>query len=396
MALVKMKDLLNHAYHNRYAVGAFEIVSLDFLRAVIEAAETSRSPVILNVVEAHFDLFDIEQLMAAVAHAAKRASVPVAIHMDHCTSLDSIRRAIALGSNSVMFDASQTDFPVNTEKTRRAVELAHSCGVPVEGELGYVAGISGDDGHAAEDSSVYTSVPEAKAYVERTGIDFLAISIGTVHGRTNGKMRFDSGLLMRIKESVNIPFVIHGGSGLSGQQYHKLIDHGVAKINYFTALSELAINQIRTNFARDCDSYREAFAHIKDALVKEVQNCMQVWRSAGRAAEVLMQCGAWQNIEHVIVYNTSSNDLQLIERMMRKGKQQLSSIPGVMRVQVGRAVDERGSYRYCWLIRFAGAEVIENYKTHPVHVEYADSFFRPLAADRITADYEMLDDLELH
>lgn len=395
MALVNMKDLLNHAYHNRYAVGAFEIVSLDFLRAVIEAAETSRSPVILNIVEAHFDLFDIEHLMAAAVHAAKRASVPVAIHMDHCSSLDSVRQAIALGSNSVMFDASQDDFPVNTEKTRQAVELAHGCGVPVEGELGYVAGIAGDDDYVAEESSVYTSVPEAKAYVERTGIDFLAISIGTVHGRTNGKMRLDSGLLTRIKESVNIPFVIHGGSGLTGQQYHKLIDHGVAKINYFTALSELVINQIKANLARNCDSYREAFAHIQDALVNEVQNCMQVWRSAGRAAEVLMQCGAWRNVEHVIVYNTSSNDLQVIEGMMRKGKQQLSSIPGVMNVQVGRSVDERGSYRYCWLIRFASAEVIEIYKTHPVHVEYADSFFRPIAADRVTTDYEMLDDLEL-
>ena len=395
MALVNMKDLLNHAYNNRYAVGAFEIVSLDFLRAVIEAAETSRSPVILNIVEAHFDLFDIEHLMAAVVYAAKRASVPVAIHMDHCSNLDSVQQAIALGSNSVMFDASQKDFPVNTEMTRQAVELAHGCGVPVEGELGYVAGISDDDDDATDESSIYTSVPEAKAYVERTGIDFLAISIGTVHGRMNGKMRLDSGLLTRIKESVNIPLVIHGGSGLTGHQYHKLIDHGVAKINYFTALSELAINQIKANLSRDCDSYRETFAHIKEVLVNEVQNCMQVWRSAGRAAEVLMQCGAWQNIEHVIVYNTSSNDPHVVEGMMRKGKQQLSTIPGVMNVQVGRAVDERGSYRYCWLIRFASAKVIEHYKTHPVHVEYADGFFRPIAADRITTDYEMLDDLEL-
>jgi fructose-bisphosphate aldolase class II len=395
MALVNMKDLLNHAYNNRYAVGAFEIVSLDFLSAVIEAAEKSRSPVILNIVEAHFDMFDVEPLMAAVDHAARRASIPVAIHMDHCSSLDSVQRAIALGSNSVMFDASQEDFPDNTEKTRQAVELAHGCGVPVEGELGYVAGISSDNGDGEEDASVHTSVPEAKAYVERAGIDFLAISIGTVHGPKNGKIRLDTALLARIKESVNIPLVIHGGSGLTGQQYHKLIDCGVAKINCFTALAELAISRMKSNLAGDGASYREAFANIKEALVEEVQNCMQLWRSAGRAAEVLIQCGAWRNVDHVIVYNTSTEEPGVVEGMMRKGKQDLSAIPGVMNVEVGKAVDQHGAYRYCWLIRFTSAKVIDSYKTHPAHVEYADTFFRPIAGDRITNDYEMLDELEV-
>lgn len=395
MALVKMKDLLNHAYNNRYAVGAFEIVSLDFLHAAIEAAEASRSPVILNIVEAHFDLFDVETLMVAVVHAARRATVPVAIHMDHCSSLESVQRAIALGGNSVMFDASQEDFPVNTQRTRQAVALAHGCGVPVEGEIGYVAGISSDEEDVEDDSSVHTSVPEAKAYVERSGIDFLAISIGTVHGRKNDKIRLDSTLLARIRESVSIPLVIHGGSGLTSQQYQKLIDCGVAKINYFTALAELAINQVKSNVTRDCVTYREAFANIKEALVKEVQNCMQVWRSAGRAAEVLMQCGAWRNVEHVIVYNTSTDDPLGIQEMMRKGQQQLSVIPGVINVEVGKAINAQGVYRYCWLIRFASEKVIDSYKTHPIHVDYADTFFRPIAADRITNDYEIVEDLEL-
>jgi len=294
-----------------------------------------------------------------------------------------------------MFDASQEDFPVNTEKTRQAVELAHGCGVPVEGELGYVAGISGDNDDVEEDSSVHTSVPEAKAYVERTGIDFLAISIGTVHGPKNGKIRLDTALLARIRESVNIPLVIHGGSGLTGQQYHKLIDCGVAKINCFTALAELAITQMKGNLADDGATYREVFVNIKEALVEEVQNCMQLWRSTGRAAEVLIQCGAWRNVEHVIVYNTSTDDPLVVDGMMCKGQQQLSTIPGVMNVEVGKAVDEHGTYRYCWLILFASAKVIESYKVHPIHVDYADTFFRPIAGDRITNDYEMRDDPEV-
>ena len=393
MALVNMKDLLNHAYANHYAVGAFEIVSLDFLRAVIAAAEQARSPVILNIVEPHFDLFDVELLMPAVVQAAKRASVPVAVHMDHCTRYDAVQSAIRLGCNSVMYDGANAELPDNIEQTRKAVELAHSCGVPVEGGLGYVAGIKPENGD--EDQSVQTSANEAKVYVERAGVDFLAISIGTVHGQGNGKLRLDFTRLARIYESVNIPLVIHGGTGLSDQQYHKLIDNGVAKINYFTALADLAVEQVRGNLSRKAASYRDMVANVHDTLTAAVLRAMQVWRSAGRAAEVMIQCGTWNNVEHVIVYNTSENDPTVIQIMLRKGKQQLSSIPGVLDVRIGRATDDKSKYRYCWLVRFAHECVIESYKSHPVHVEYADSYFRPIAADRVTNDYEILDDLEL-
>ena len=110
---------------------------------------------------------------------------------------------------------------------------------------------------------------------------------------------------------------------------------------------------------------------------------------------MLVQCSTWNNVEHVIVYNSNESDPSVIQIMLRKGKEQLSSIPGVLDVRIGRATDEKSKYRYCWLIRFAHESVIESYKTHPVHVAYADSYFRPIAADRVTNDYEILDDLEL-
>jgi fructose-bisphosphate aldolase class II len=393
MAMVNMKDLLNHAYDNHYAVGAFEIVNLDFLRAVITAAEQTRSPVILNVVEPHFDLFDVELLMSAVVQAAKRASVPVAINMDHCTSLASVQSAIRLGCNGVMYECDKTFLPENIEHTRQAVELAHSCGVPVEGELGHVAGVKPDNGN--EDQSVQTSANEAEVFVERTGVDFLAISVGTIHGSGNGKPRLDYTRLARINESAKIPLVIHGGTGLSDQQYQKLIENGVTKINYFTALSELVTDQVRNNLADGNGGYRNMIANIHEKMTAAVQRMMQVWRSAGRAAEVMIQCNTWNNVEHVIVYNTSDSDPAVIQIMLRKGKQQLSSIPGVLDVRIGRATDNKNKYRYCWLVRFAHESVIETYKSHPLHVEYADSYFRPIAEDRITNDYEILDDLEL-
>jgi fructose-bisphosphate aldolase class II len=394
MALVNMKDLLLHAYNNRYAVGAFGIVSLDFLQVVIAAAEKARSPVILNLVETHFELFDVELLAPAVVRAAKRAGVPVAVHMDHCSSMDSVHTAIRLGCNSVMYDASDKTFPVNADNTAQVVKLAHSCGIPVEGGLGYVANIDDEAEEPENSSSVHTSIQEAKLYTERTQVDFLAISIGTVHGHIEGKPRLDFNRLSRINQSANVPLVIHGGSGLTEQQYQKLISNGVARINYYTALSETAVKQIHTNLSQGEIPYSKLYANVKKSMTEEVQRCMQIWGSAGRAAEVLIQCSVWRNVEHIIVYNPSTDDAEKISEMLMKGKQDLSKIPGVLEVQIGRSVNPQGKFQYCWLIRFAHEKVVDSYKNHPTHVAYADNQFRALAADRITNDYEMLEDSE--
>ena len=330
--------------------------------------------------------------MAAVEYAAKQASIPVIVHMQ-CSSHDSIRRAISLGSNSVMFDASRQELSDNIEMTRQAVALAHSCGVPIEGVFGDPAEKSFNDAGINNGLSVYKSIPNIKEYVERTGIDFLAIDNSILHGGKKGEIQFDLALLERIREAVDIPLVINGSSSITSDQYHKLIDHGVVQINYFAVLEELAIDQIKANLSHDCDNYRDAFLQINEVLAEEVQNCMEVWCSAGHAVDVLLQCGAWHNVEHVIVYNASTDDKLVIEEVMRKGIQLLSTIPGVRSVKVGKCVNEHGSYSYCWLIRFVNTKIIESYKNHPVHVQYADTFFRPIAADRITNDYEILEDL---
>jgi fructose-bisphosphate aldolase class II len=259
--------------------------------------------------------------------------------------------------------------------------------------MGNVAGINPDN--SDDDQSIQTSATEAKFFVERSGVDFLAISIGTVHGQNNGKLRLDFNRLARINESVDVPLVIHGGTGLSDSQYHKLIDRGVAKINYYTAMAELVVNQVRKNISHEDAGYRDMISNVHEAMTAEVLRVMQVWRSAGRAAEVMIQCKTWNNVEHVIVYNSSESDPSVIQVMLRKGKEQLSGIPGVLDVRIGRAIDHKSKYRYCWLVRFAHESVIEYYKTHPIHVAYADSYFRPIAAERVTNDYEILDDLEL-
>jgi len=162
-----MRDMLDHAYRNNYAVGGFDLVSLDFLEAILDAAEACRSPVILSLAESHFEHYDFELAMAATEKAARRAQVPVAIHLDHGASPDSAVRAINLGCNGIMVDSSNEAFPVNVTHTRKIVEIAHRCGITVEGELGYVAGIEGEDAEKHPGEAVYTSVAEAKAYAER-------------------------------------------------------------------------------------------------------------------------------------------------------------------------------------------------------------------------------------
>lgn len=393
MPLVDMSDMLHHAYRNSYAVGAFNLTDPTFLEAILEGAERTRAPVILSLAESHFEHFDFELLMPAVVAAARRAKVPVAIHLDHGTSLAVAEQAIRLGCNGVMMDASHLPFAENAARTREVVEMAHACGIPVEGELGYVAGVEGEDAARHPGQLIHTSPEEVNRFIAETGVDFLAVSVGTVHGRLPGAPRLDFGRLTHITEAVDIPLVIHGGSGLSDDQFRELIARGVAKINYYTGLSDAAAACVCANAANNpAAGYAGLLRDVKDAVRAEVERCIRLWGSADHAEELLAKCRPWREVEHVIVYNTNA-DLteQDVEEMMAKGRATLGRIPGVRRVATGRAVKDSPPYRYCWLIRFAQPRVIEAYRDHPHHVEYADTVFRPNAADRITIDFETLD-----
>ena len=388
MPLVDMGDMLNHACRNSYAVGGFEPMSLDFLDAIIQAAENCRAPVILNLVEFHFEHYDFELVMAAAEKAARRATVPVALHMDHGRSLDAAVRAINHGCNGVMGDASHESFPANVAQTRQVVEMAHACGVMVEGELGCDAGMAGE----GEGEANYTSIEEAKAFVARTGVDCLTVSIGTVHGRVRGRSKLDMERLKRINDAVPIPLVIHGGTGLTDEQYRKLIAYGVARINYSTALADIAGEQVRQNARADSRAgYADLVTGVREHIREEVERCLRLWGSAGRAAEVLVQCQAWEPVEHVIIYNVEGARDEQVATMMARGREVLGAIPGVRRVFTGWAVPEKAKFRCCWLVEFAHRKVIESYRDHPDHAAFANQLFRPIAAERISIDFVTAD-----
>lgn len=388
MPIVDMKDMLTHAYEHGYALGAFDLVSLDFLQGIMEAAERAEAPVILSLAESHFDAYDFELIMAATEAAAKRADVPTAIHLDHGAGLASAVEAIRLGCNGVMVDASHLPFEENVAVLRDVVDMAHGCGVPVEGELGYVPGVEGEDAEKHPGDLQYTTVDQAQEYVERTGVDCLAVSIGTVHGRMRGEPVLDFERLAEINRTLGMPLVIHGGTGLSQPQYARLIENGVAKINYYTALSDLAGDKIREN-ARAPDN--RGYAHLTRgtvaAIAEETERMIRAWGSAGKAGDVLRHCRNWSPVEHVIIYNVEGLDEAGVAAMVAEGSDVLSGIPGVRSVFAGKAFRSEASYSYAWMIRFCHPNVIESYKHHPDHVAFADTHFRPVAGDRISIDY---------
>ncbi len=389
MPLIHMADMLHHAYENHYAIGAFDVVSLDFISGVMAAAEEKHAPVIISLAESHFEYFDFELLMAAVLRSAERSTIPVAIHLDHGESLESAVRAVNQGCTGIMVDASNQPLAENIAKTRTVVDMAHACGIPVEGELGYVPGVEGEDAERHPGDVQYTTVDEARRYIDETGADFLAVSIGTVHGRMKGEPKLDIERLAQINQALKLPLVIHGGTGLREDQYRSLIDNGVTKINYYTALADAAGQRIKGNVESETNcSYTSHIHGVAEAVHHEAAHCIEIWGCAGRADSMLASCRPWLPVEHVIFFNTERLNAAATEDMMSEGKGVLGSIPGVQRVFTGHAVAEDSSYRHCWIVRFSARPVIDSYREHAAHQHFADNRFRPYAGDRLSIDFE--------
>ncbi len=388
MALVHMQDMLRHAYDNAYAVGSFNILSLDFLEGVLQAAERVRAPVILGLSEPHFSRYDIRYLMPAVEAAAQQAEVPVAIHFDHGSSAQKVKKAIGLGCNGVMIDASHCALEDNLKLTRQVVEMAHACGVPVEAELGYVPEADSEESQA--EALSFTTVDTARGFVRHTGVDFLAVSIGTVHGKLKGKPRLDYQRLRHINEVLGIPLVIHGGSGLSEDQYHRLVTGGVAKINYHTALSELAVQSVQSQ-RKSVQGYAELTTGVREAISAEVEQCLRKWGSAGRAAEVHSRCRGWAPAEQLTLFDVARADITDVQMVLSRGRRLLSDIPGVRQVQAAHATTEGAKYRFMWRLLLAHAESQTAVITHPNYRDFTQRLLPTITDDSVTTLYQQLD-----
>ena len=389
MPLVAMKDMLAYAYENGYAVGAFDLAELDFLPAVLAAAESARAPVILSMVESQPQSPAIAWVMAAVEAAAARAAVPVAIHFEGGTDTDSVVRGIRLGVNGVVARGLQEPLFRHIDRTRAIVDVAHACGVPVEGELAYV--LDGDATQGGAPRAVqYATVAEAKGFVERTKVDFLMVSADMAQGR--GKSRFDWGRLKEINGALRIPLVIPGEMGLGDEQCRRLIMLGIAKISCSVAPGVLAGERLRANARHHRHAPYSALKEgIHELIAAQLKPQMRAWGSAGRAAEVLDRCRPWNNVTHIVVYDAPRLDALALQALMAEGQRLLSGIPGVRSVQVGHVAGEGGRYRHCLLARLASAPAVDAFRRHPAYTGFMDRRLAPVASDRIEGDYRMVD-----
>ena len=233
MALVTSKELLSDAQKNGYAVGAFNVENMEMVQAVIAAAEELRSPVIMQTTPSTLKYADAEYFYANVAAAAKKATVPVVMHLDHGSSFELAMKAFRAGYTSIMIDGSHSVLEENIAITKAVVDACHAAGVPVEAELGKVGGKEDDlDGG----SGGFTDPEEAVRFVEETGVDFLAVAIGTAHGVYKGIPKLDVERLSQIREVVSIPLVLHGTSGIPDEDVQECIRRGICKVNYATDL----------------------------------------------------------------------------------------------------------------------------------------------------------------
>lgn len=277
MPLVSLKDVLDPAVEKNYAVGAFNVSNHLLFEAVINAAEEKNKPVIINLAEVHFKYLDLENFIPYLKNRINNSKVPLVLHLDHGLSFETVIKAIHWGFSSVMIDASSKPLKENIKITKKVVEAANAAGVSVEAELGHVAGGEGDIKNGTEvDKNSYTRVEDASYFVKETGIDALAVAVGTVHGLYKGEPELDLERLKKIRSELDIPLVLHGGSGLTDQDFKDAVNNGINKINFYTGNSLLGVEAIKDHLEKENgitslpDLSNAAYAKMKKNVEKYI------------------------------------------------------------------------------------------------------------------------------
>lgn len=283
--LATLNEVLKIAEEKKIAIGSFNTPGLEALQAVIEAAEELDLPVIIQFAQCHEPWIPLSIIGPIMVAAAKEARVPVCVHLDHGETLEYLQQALAMGFTGIMYDGSVLSYEENLKNTKKAVEMAAKTGASVEAELGSMGrreSGTGDDTGAEDETKIYTDPDQAAAFVSDTGIDALACSFGTTHGiyLTEPKLDFDVVKNVRVKTS-GIPVVMHGGSGVSKEDYKLAIDAGVRKVNYFTYMDKSGGNAVADYLKTLDDKEPIFFSSIsmaaRDAMKEDVKSAMKMF-----------------------------------------------------------------------------------------------------------------------
>jgi fructose-bisphosphate aldolase class II len=283
--LVTVKELLKQADMHNKAIGCFNITGLENIQAVLSAAVELKEPVIIQFAQVHEEnnIIDLDTIGPIMVEMAKKAPVPVAVHLDHGVDLSYLEKALKIGFTSIMFDGSSLQFEENIAKTITAVKMAKKYGASVEAEVGVMAGETLNENKVTENRilthNMYTDPSSAKKFVELTGVDCLACAFGTVHGLYTSAPMLDFDLVKELHKNIGVPIVMHGGSGISPEDYDKVIEAGVRKVNYYTYMAKFGGEAIRSQIPAEGAVYFHDLANIAIAAMKEnVKFAIQVFK----------------------------------------------------------------------------------------------------------------------
>ena len=285
--LVNMNQVLMPAQKDRYAIGLFNAVNLELARGIIAAAEATKSPVIIGTAEVLLPYGPLEEVSYYLLPMAKKASVPVVVHLDHGLNYDTCIKALELGFSSIMYDCSTDSYEENVRKVKEMADIAHSYGATIEGELGHVGDNEGSaegDSHLDDPSKYFTDPKVSKDFVEKTGVDALAIAVGNAHGAYKLPPKLDFERIRTIANTVNVPLVLHGGSGLTDNDFRQAIKEGISKVNIFTDINVAALEAEIKSFTSVEKGLIDLIPAAVEAVKQECVKKMELFGSVGKAS----------------------------------------------------------------------------------------------------------------
>jgi fructose-bisphosphate aldolase class II len=284
MSLVSLTELLLDAQKGKYAVGAFNCNNMEIVQAIVAAAEAEKSPVIVQASQGAIKYAGIEYIAAMTRLAAEKASVPVALHLDHGTSFAQVMQCVRNSFTSVMIDGSKLALEQNIALTNKVIEAVRPLGVSVEAELGKIGGTE-DDITVSEREALFTDPEEAERFVQETNVDALAIAIGTAHGQYKGIPKLDFERLKEIRKRIEAPIVLHGSSGVPDEAIREAISLGVCKVNIDTNIREAFVAAVRSVLEKAPNEIdpRKALGPAREATIEIVREKIRIFGSNGKA-----------------------------------------------------------------------------------------------------------------
>lgn len=280
--LVNMNDVLLPAKEGHYGVGFFNAVDVEMARAVIETAEELHAPVMIGTAQVLLPAMELERVAEYLIPMAEKATVPVCVHYDHGLTFDRCMEALKLGFTSIMYDCSTKPYEENVSEVAEMVKICHAMGRTVEGELGHVGDNEGA-GKLAKPSDYYTDPDKAEDFVKRTGVDSLAIAVGNAHGDYKFPPKLDFERICTIRDRVNIPLVLHGGSGLSDSDFHTAIQDGICKVNIFTDLDRAGKKGAEKGLSEGAGTLMGLIPYEIAAMKEVVAEKIRLFGSDGKA-----------------------------------------------------------------------------------------------------------------